>query len=393
MRYTKRANRGFTLLEILLVIAAIGILAAIVLVAINPNRQLAQARNSERRVELNSIYKAIEQYLIDKGSYPTGVTNTMQDICLTGAEQVGGATNCSGLVDLRVLVPIYLAGIPVDPSGASYTVGINADNNRISVASKSQELQQKIGINSFAANWTPILSSPSLWLDASDISTITLNSGNVSQWNDKSGSNKNATQSNSTYQPQLLNSAINGLSVINWGSSQNSKSIGYSSAGLVVKDVFIVGDFDGSAFNNYNTLFGPFDAVNPVGIVSLTNNYFYNYSDNTAYYFTNYYLNASSSDSNLNVFPSIASPFILMAQATRTDNNNWSSGYNVGADREYAVSLNRTWTGWIGEVLVFPSSLSVEDQAKVEGYLAHKWGLQSNLPSNHPYKIVPPKQQ
>jgi prepilin-type N-terminal cleavage/methylation domain-containing protein len=147
MKYKKRANKGFTLLEILLVIAAIGILAAIVLVAINPNRQIAQVRNAQRRSDINTIYKAIEQYLIDRGSYPVGITTTKKDICNTGIEEVGGASNCSGKVDLRELVPTYIAGIPKDPIGDSYKVGINIENNRISVEAGSISNGQAIGIN------------------------------------------------------------------------------------------------------------------------------------------------------------------------------------------------------------------------------------------------------
>ena len=146
----KGTKKGFTLLEILLVIAAIGILAAIVLVAINPNRQIAQARNAQRRSDVNTIYKALEQYLIDNQSYEvggTGINNDVKNVCKTGTEQVGGATSCTGKADLRVLVPTYLAAIPIDPAGGEYTVRINSENNRISVSSPDAELSQKIVIN------------------------------------------------------------------------------------------------------------------------------------------------------------------------------------------------------------------------------------------------------
>ncbi len=69
-------QKAFTLLEILLVIAAIGILAAIVIVAINPQRQLAQVRDTERQSNINALAKALDQYLIDEGQYPTGITNS-----------------------------------------------------------------------------------------------------------------------------------------------------------------------------------------------------------------------------------------------------------------------------------------------------------------------------
>ncbi|MEX0595389.1 MAG: prepilin-type N-terminal cleavage/methylation domain-containing protein, partial [Candidatus Paceibacterota bacterium] len=136
---TKNKEKGFTLLEILLVIAAIGILAAIVLVAINPNRQLAQVRNAQRRADVNTIYKALEQYLIDTGSYPTGITTEMKDICINE-----NTINC---LNLGVLAPDYVAGIPIDPAGVSYRVGINIENNRVRLSSGQSESGQSVSIN------------------------------------------------------------------------------------------------------------------------------------------------------------------------------------------------------------------------------------------------------
>jgi type II secretion system protein G len=133
----KTKKKGFTLLEILLVIAMIGILAVIVIVAINPIRQLSQARNAQRRVDINTIEKALEQYAIDNNGYPAGLTGTYQDICPS-----------SGVcVDLSILIPNYIAGVPRDPSGANYQVAINPNNGKITVRAPGGELGQSIGNN------------------------------------------------------------------------------------------------------------------------------------------------------------------------------------------------------------------------------------------------------
>jgi len=56
---------------------------------------------------------------------------------------------------------------------------------------------------------------------------------------------------------------------------------------------------------------------------------------------------------------------------------------NLGANEAETSSIE----GYIAEVVSFSDN---SKQTMVEGYLAWKWGLVSNLPSNHPYKNNPP---
>ena len=44
----------------------------------------------------------------------------------------------------------------------------------------------------------------------------------------------------------------------------------------------------------------------------------------------------------------------------------------------------------LAELVAVPAALSTDDRQKVEGYLAHKWGLSESLPADHPYKAAPP---
>lgn len=56
------------------------------------------------------------------------------------------------------------------------------------------------------------------------------------------------------------------------------------------------------------------------------------------------------------------------------------------------ISANNGFKGSISEI-VFHTSNDTNERQKVEGYLAHKYGLQSGLPSGHPYKTNAPKIQ
>ena len=62
------------------------------------------------------------------------------------------------------------------------------------------------------------LNNNNLWLDASDISSITHSSNAVSQWNDKSGNNYHATVNSS--EPTTGSLSINGKNVLTWASGK-----------------------------------------------------------------------------------------------------------------------------------------------------------------------------
>jgi prepilin-type N-terminal cleavage/methylation domain-containing protein len=105
-------NKGFTLIEILVVIGIIAVLATVVIVAINPARQFAQARNSQRQSNINTILNAIGQNLADnKGILTCG-----------GSPKyfVGSTTIGTGTTDLTTCLASYIAsGIPQDPNGGT----------------------------------------------------------------------------------------------------------------------------------------------------------------------------------------------------------------------------------------------------------------------------------
>lgn len=91
-------KKGFTIVEILVVVAIIGILASIVMVSLNSSR--AKARDANRAKSIENIKGALELYFANNGQYPS-----------VGTDDAGYLISTLG----PTLVPNFLPALPQDP--------------------------------------------------------------------------------------------------------------------------------------------------------------------------------------------------------------------------------------------------------------------------------------
>jgi hypothetical protein len=244
--------------------------------------------------------------------------------------------------------------------------------------------------------WTPSNLTMIAWFDASDTNTITYAFTNlVSQWNDKSGNNRHVTQANTASQPITGARTINGLNVLDFDGADfinKSSSTMLPASGdvafFMVATVDVINNSADSLYGVSGTTDFQLDAVNATqfngqinvtgaGVdTSLTGGPFAGpsiYNCNFDYNGLNKY----------NAFIDGTQRAVNTAYTTKLSTNQTHQIFrNRGGTAQYT-------DGACAEYIIC-EDVTTETRQKIEGYLAHKWGLAGNLPSGHPYKANPP---
>jgi hypothetical protein len=216
-----------------------------------------------------------------------------------------------------------------------------------------------------------------LWFDASDSSTISHSSNAVSTWKDKSGNGYHATTPTGSPTLNPTGGPV-GKPVVEFRSGTSNGTTGDDelsiSGTFTVKDHFYVVRSPSATWSDYGGIIG--------GGGSRHSNFIFERSEN--YFHSNVYPSAvwkngsSITSSNFNL--SVINQYMILRIVVNDNNLGPHSNWKLGDDG----------TGWsmdmdLAEAVCFSSQLSPSDAQKIEGYLAHKWGLEANLPGSHSY--------
>jgi prepilin-type N-terminal cleavage/methylation domain-containing protein len=181
---------GFTLIELLIVIGIIAILAAAVIIAINPGQQFASARDRTRESHTNSLYNSILSYQIMSAGSLEGLNIEigLVEICNTNTTD---PASCGDLIDLSPLVDNgHLSSIPVDPrggidpSGTGYKVAIMGSKIGVHAPNSETRRVAQPGLSSIAQSYCSLnpgestLQGYTVWCDQhNNMWTETINTG------------------------------------------------------------------------------------------------------------------------------------------------------------------------------------------------------------------------
>jgi hypothetical protein len=229
------------------------------------------------------------------------------------------------------------------------------------------------------------------WLDAADRTSFTLTGSNVASIVDKSPAVSTLNVSGTVVYSSNIGNGTPGFDMTNGmflSTLANALPV-YSNTTYIV-----------TSLNSYPTSNGDPAIAYSSGTVQYTHPL-----DISGSALRVFHRHAANWDASMDR-PSLSTPFLWTSQYSLSNLYAWCNGGQsyvnrmgvipttsngtemwIGCDR---LRANRpTWPGYICEILSYNVAHNVNHRELIEGYLATKWKLRSNLPSSHGYKIAP----
>jgi hypothetical protein len=266
-------------------------------------------------------------------------------------------------------------------------------------------------------NWDPSLISTALWLDAADASTVTASSSLITEWRDKSGNGKHVTAADAL-RPTYTSAGLSGRSVVTYSGLQRLQAATASDWAFMHNGsqyaIFAVWQAGTSSDPNAGyALCSTRTSGNTLGVILFYDDRSSSPANNQIRHSVgtsggvNYILNFSSDgahDANtpviLGLQADVGNATASLRSTIRVNDgtaiqNNVTITAAVTGDPQHPLIVGSAdgviaLTGFIAELVIINGATATDTRQRINGYLAHKWGLTANLPNDHPYKVNPP---
>lgn len=257
-----------------------------------------------------------------------------------------------------------------------------------------------------SGQWTPAEIPTLAWYDAADTASLTLVSGNVSQWNDKSGNGRVISQATSGHQPSFASETVSFDGVDD--SLYRSGAFMYANGSV---DIYVAGAFSNGAASrrfvtevsstNGSVQYSPFQNRNNSNRTMMSA-YMKNDQGTLLFSDADSYSTAGAfdisirkiyqaSDSGASMAGRVDGGDLTTTPYTRSGTMTLTS-FGLGGIIPNSPGGTGSFymRGDLNEIVIVPGQLGDPARKKIEGYLAHKWNLSANLPAAHPYKTDAP---
>lgn len=254
-----------------------------------------------------------------------------------------------------------------------------------------------------AADGPAAMEGLELWLDAADAATLQIEDGRVARWKDKGPKHFDAVQPNVAVRPTFVPQAFGTMPMLHFEQGGQGMQT----------------DCVPARGQNPRTILAVVANLRPVELALLCHIVHYGSPvDEKAYGITykgwksanwgNHYWHGSL---NSGIPTNSGGGYIVVASyGDKVDNFAVNGGPTYRADsawpqgaldtagdpsRVHGLTIGAglqgagTW-GDIGEVMAFSRVLTLGELRKLEGHLAHKWGMADLLPAGHPFKTQRP---